>query len=166
MDSEGLAWPAVWRYIERFYIASFGELCGGTPLSLQLLAVMEEELWIRPEHMKGVFRQFRDPKLLADSMQDHVRYSGDGSSPLWTHVPKTVAVVATEPGTGSKKKKGCPLCLSTGHKYLFGNYGHTNQPITQACPQRQSDGQVCGGMHAFSGPLKTPCRLGGNIRNE
>jgi hypothetical protein len=163
VESEGVPWPAVWRYAERFSLVNFVELCGGTPLSRSLLEVIDTPVWIRSEHMRNVFRQYRDPKLLTDAIQDHVRFSGENRSPA------PLAAPVGNPGqSGSgipsgRKKKCCPLCLSTEHKYLYGNYGHTG-PITQPCPQRQSDGAVCGKRHAFSGDLRSLCRLRSNAR--
>jgi hypothetical protein len=140
VDSEGVAWPAVWRYSERFSLSNFVELCGGTPLSRNLLEVIDAPVWIRSEHMRNVFRQYRDPKMLADAVQDHVRFSGESRIPNRPEggAPVTAAPVGSPGQSGSgvpsgRKKKGCPLCLSTAHKYLWGNYGHTG-PITQPCP--------------------------------
>jgi hypothetical protein len=82
VDSEGVAWLAVWRYAERFALSNFVELCGGgTPLSRNLLEIMDAPVWIRSEHMRNVFRQYRDQKMLADAMQDHIRFSGESRSP-------------------------------------------------------------------------------------
>jgi hypothetical protein len=77
VDSEGVPWPAVWRYAARFSLSNFVEVCGGTPLSRNLLEVKDAPVWIRSEHMRNVFRQYRDQKMLAYAVQDHIRFSGE-----------------------------------------------------------------------------------------
>ena len=53
----------------------------------------------------------------------------------------------------------CPLCLSRTHVYRTGDYGHKERStITEACARPQPDGEPCGLVHAFAGPLKTDCR--------
>ena len=64
---------------------------------------------------------------------------------------------APAPGAGVRTK--CPLCLSGDHVYHAGNYGHkVHMAITQACTKPMADGAQCGVKHAYTGPLKSPCR--------
>ena len=50
--------------------------------------------------------------------------------------------------------------MSTEHKYVRGDYGHTDRgSIIEACQRMQPDGNTCGKLHAFAGPLGTDCRV-------
>jgi hypothetical protein len=76
------------------------------------------------------------------------------------HVPKT-------PNKANKLGK-CVLCESTTHCYKTGAFEHTDKmTITKPCfkfigpPGGPLTKEECGKLHAFSGPLKTPCRLHG-----
>ena len=65
------------------------------------------------------------------------------------------------------KARRCGLCGSAAHWYTSGAYEHSDQiPITKACFKYiGAPGGVmeeCGLKHAFSGPLKTPCRVPGD----
>eukprot|EP00959_Pyramimonas_sp_CCMP1952_P038422 803941-Pyramimonas_sp.AAC.4 len=52
----------------------------------------------------------------------------------------------------------CPLCGSSAHTYSM-RRGYTHEgPITVPCTQPGPDGKPCGLLHAYRGPLRTPCR--------
>ena len=55
----------------------------------------------------------------------------------------------------------CPLCGDAGHLYRQGAYEHpVDREISQRCTLVLSDGKAYNLIHAFAGPIATPCRDG------
>jgi hypothetical protein len=101
----------------------------------------------------------------------HVQYSGGGAAPGGGIVPP--GVQPGEPGgpVGGPRvpePRICVLCQSTGHWYKAGAFEHADKmSITRQCYKVVGPGvaggpkELCNKKHAFSGPLRTPCRAAG-----
>jgi hypothetical protein len=82
--------------------------------------------------------------------------------------PPAAAADAAAPGApggeGGRHRLGrlCPLCHAPDHDYRLTDYSHpANVPITRPCNARNpaDANDVCGLMHARTGPLASPCRF-------
>ena len=163
-DDEGVAWPAGWRYIERFMRQYFsGSINTGSHLSKQLVAAFREKRAGRRNMIiSSLVRGFRDGHMLGKAVGDH-------QAAVRSAVPmdKGEAVAKAAPLAVPKKEKfdkvpagKCPTCLSKNHKYRAGDYGHKDKnTITQSCSWAQPGGNTCGLVHAFARPLGTDCRV-------
>jgi len=163
-DDEGIAWPAAWRYIERFMRQCFlGSINTVSQLSKQLVAAFREKRAGRRNMIiSSPVRGFRDGHMLSKA-------GGDHQAAVRSAVPtdrgeaagKAAPLDVPEREIFDKVPGGkCPLCLSKKHKYRAGDYGHKDKnTITQSCARAQPDGNPCGLVHAFAGPLASDCRV-------
>ena len=100
--------------------------------------------------ISSLVRGFRDRHMLSKAVGDH-------QAAVRTAVP--LAMPKKEKLDKAPVGK-CPLCLSKNHKYRAGDYGHKDKnTITQSCARAQPDGNPCGLVHAFAGPLASDCRM-------
>ena len=135
----------------------------GSHLSKQLVAAFREKRDGRRNMIiSSLARGFRGGHMLSRAVGGH-------QATVRTAVPmdRGEAAGRAEPLVVPKKEKldkapvgKCPLCLSKNHKYRASDYGHKDEnTITQSCSRAQPDGNTCGLVHAFEGPLASDCRM-------
>ena len=163
-DSEGQAWGAAWRYIERFHRQYFlGASNTTSALSQQLVkAYKDRRVGRRNAAISALVRGSRDTHMLNTAVEHH-RAAVRAGEPMEKADKKAAPMEGVPKKDKEKRVKGpagvCPLCLSQDHVYHVGDYGHTHRnTISEVCVRPQTDGAPCGKIHAFAGPLKSDCR--------
>jgi hypothetical protein len=176
-DEEEVPWPVVWRYTDRFSRLHFqGRINTRSALSRDLVeAVRMTKQSRRNATISILARSNRDMSMLEKATRDHaevlrqaVPVDAGAGRPANRQERAPQAPRADRAGQHMAEREHlprapagrCPLCLSTEHKYVRGDYGHTNREnITEECQRMQPDGNTCGKKHAFAGPLGTDCRV-------
>lgn len=169
-------WETVWCYL--CFLAE--EHFARTPLSALPSSRLDCDLWdcavggTVPSVDR--LRAVAQTHLRMDWLLDAQRRAGGGSVPVPVPVPGATPHGGAAPGqavvrpgrppagqsratvSDDRGSQPCPLCGSRTHTYSL-RRGYTHEgPITVPCTQPGSDGQPCGLLHAFRGPLRTPCR--------
>jgi hypothetical protein len=175
-DEEDVPWPVVWRYTDRFSRLHFqGRINTRSALSRDLVeAVRMTKQSRRNATISILARSNRDLSMLERATKDHAEVlrqavpvdTGAGPANRQERAPQ--APRADRAGQNRAEREHlprapagrCPLCMSTEHKYVRGDYGHTDREnITEECQRMQPDGNTCGRKHAFAGPLGTDCMV-------
>ena len=145
-----LQWGVIWRYLlaymqDRFVANTVHEL---SDLDRRMLTTKLHGGW-----------DMQVAGIVADTlMYHHITRAQEAVSNL---VSKRLMAKGAVPVTTKEYARNmkCPLCLSDKHMYKQGAHTHpADAPITQACPRILTDGGLCGKRHAFTGPLRSPCR--------
>ena len=157
----GLEWGVVWRYLTMFTDRHFF----GT--ALESGSMLDDRIYTA--YADPTHRDTRLGVLAGESVQplllDRAKSLGLAESALAGRGQWGQKAVGAGGGLAKEVAgtlpKSCVLCGSLSHQYTQGSYGHlAEHKITVTCPLTLSDGSPCGGLHAFSGPLKSPCRGG------
>ena len=153
-----LQWGVVWRYVLAFVQDRF------LANTVHNLGELDRRMW---ETHRGGSWELQVGELVSGTlMYHHIRRAEEAVLALARAAnPHTTGKTeSAKPGPKSYAVpivRDCRLCGSSEHAYSKGHYDHpADQPITIPCNNRLRDGELCNLLHAFSGPLRTPCRGG------
>ena len=140
---EPLTHPIIYKYRVKLYHT---ELQGR---DVQLFS----QFWGRVvDQLRQMVRGGTLPHLDDGTLQDELRDAAMAQiNHLWLH--ELTSAPASAGAGSSARTRRCLLCHDPGH--LMKDHP-ADRPITVPCPK-------CKALHAFSGPLKTPCSTSGGL---
>ena len=156
-----LQWGVVWRYVLAFVQDRF------IATTVHNLGELDRRMW--ETYLGGAWELQVGELVSGTLMYHHIKRAEEAVLALAKSASGFPAASndSEKPGSSraktnaSQSDRRCRLCGSSTHIYGKGRYEHrADQPITIPCRNRLTDGEKCLLMHAFSGPLATPCRGG------
>ena len=144
-------WEVVWRYLLNCVRDQFRAT--GVHWDRQSTVIAQTAAVQDPTERRQCFADMASGGVLLHHLQDAKETVAKNRQ---TPAP---ALPAPDAKPAQKPRASCPLCYDKSCAYSEGNWKHADQSlIVKPCPRKLGDGKQCGKLHAFKGPLQTPCR--------